>query len=197
MDDYIEIGSYTHHPYYEKFILEVPDNWMLDKIYNVPMAEMMEVIDYALENGYTVGWGSDVSEKGFSWKNGVAIVPDEELSDLSGTEKEKWEKLTDKEKKEALYSFEEPVKEKTITQEMRQEEFDNYSTTDDHGMQITGIAEDQNGNRFYKVKNSWGSSGHIYEGYFYASKAFVELKTIDIVVHKDGIPKNLQDKLGL
>lgn len=197
VDDYIEIGSYTHHPFYEKFILEVPDNWMLDQIYNIPMNEMMEVIDFAIENGYTIGWGSDISEKGFSWKNGVAIVPDEEVEDLSGTEKEKWEKLTDKEKKAALYSFTEPVKEKTITQEMRQLEFDNYSTTDDHGIQITGIAEDQNGNRFYKVKNSWGIADHIYDGYFYASKPFVQLKTIDIVVHKDGIPKHILKNLGL
>jgi len=197
IDDYVEIGSYTHHPYYEKFILEVPDNWMLDKIYNVPMNEMMEVIDYALEKGFTIGWGSDVSEKGFSWKNGVAIVPDEELDDLSGTEKEKWEKLTKEEKKNALYSFDGPVKEKTITQEMRQIEFDNYSTTDDHGMQITGIAEDQEGNKFYRVKNSWGTTDHIYDGYFYASDAFVRLKTIDIMVHKDGIPKDLKKKLNI
>lgn len=197
VEDYIEIGSYTHHPFYEQFILEVPDNWMLDMVHNIPMDEMMEVIDNALENGYSIGWGSDVSEKGFSWKNGVAIVPNEELDDLSGTEKEKWEKLTDKEKKAALYSFTEPVKEKTITQEMRQIEFDNYNTTDDHGMQITGIAEDQNGNRFYKVKNSWGTAGHIYDGYFFASKSFVQLKTIDIVVHKDAIPKNILKKMGL
>lgn len=197
VDDYIEIGSYTHHPFYEQFILEVPDNWMLDQIHNIPMDEMMEVIDHAIENGYTIGWGSDVSEKGFSWKNGVAIVPDEDVDDLSGTEKEKWEKLTDKEKKKSLYSFAEPVKEKTITQKMRQLEFDNYSTTDDHGMQITGIANDQEGNKFYKVKNSWGTSGHIYDGYFFASKSFVQLKTIDIVVHKDAIPKNILKKMGL
>jgi len=197
VEDYIEIGSYTHHPFYGQFILEVPDNWMLDQVYNIPMNEMMEVIDNALENGYTIGWGSDVSEKGFSWKNGVAIVPDEELEDLSGTEKEKWEKLTDKEKKASFYKFTEPVKEKIITQDMRQLEFDNYSTTDDHGMQITGIAEDQEGNRFYKVKNSWGTAGHIYDGYFFASKSFVQLKTIDIVVHKDAIPKNILKKMGL
>jgi len=197
VDDYIELGSYTHHPFYEKFILEVPDNWLLDQIYNIPMDEMMRIIDNAIEKGYTVGWGSDISEKGFSWEYGVAIVPDEELTDLSGSEKEKWEKLTSKEKEKSLYSFDCPVKEKTITQEMRQIEFDNYSTTDDHGMQITGIAQDQEGNKFYKVKNSWGDNNHIYGGYFFASKAFVELKTIDIMVHKNAIPQDIQRKLEL
>jgi len=195
VDDYVEIGSYTHHPFYEKFVLEVPDNWMFDEVYNVKLDEMMEVIDYSINNGYTVAWGSDVSEKGFSWKNGVAIIPDEELTDLSGTEKEKWEKLTDKEKKESLYKFEEPVKEKNITQEMRQAEFDSYQSTDDHGMLITGIAKDQNGNKYYKVKNSWGTDGHIYDGYFYASEAFVRLKTIDIMVHKDAVPKQIRKKM--
>jgi bleomycin hydrolase len=196
VDEFIEIGSYTHHPFYEEFILEVPDNWMLGQIYNVPLEEMMKIIDNAIENGYTVAWGSDISEKGFSWENGVAIIPDENLSDLSGTEKEKWEKLTPKEKEKAMYTFEGPVKEKNITQEMRQEEFDNFSTTDDHGMLITGIAHDQQGNKYYKVKNSWGDNNQIYNGYFFASKAFVELKTIDIMVHKNSIPASIQKKLG-
>lgn len=196
IEDYVEIGSYTHHPFYEQFILEVPDNWLYDKIYNVKLDEMMTVIDYALDNGFTVGWGADVSEKGFSWKTGIAIVPDEDLSDLSGTEKEKWEKLTEKEKKASLYKFDGPRKEKTITQEMRQNEFDNYLTTDDHGMHITGTATDQEGNKYYIVKNSWGTDGHIYEGYFYASDAFVRLKTIDVLIHKDAVPENLREKLG-
>ncbi len=196
-DDYVEIGSYTHHPFYEPFIIELPDNWMLDFIHNLPLEEMMEVIDHSLEQGYTVAWGADVSEKGFSWKNGVAIVPDDVLTDLEGTEKEKWEKLTEKEKQDAIYNFDGPVKEKVITQEMRQREFDNYQTTDDHGMHITGMATDQEGNVYYKVKNSWGQENHIYDGYFFASRAFVELKTIDIMVHRDAIPKKISDKLGL
>ncbi len=196
-DDYIEIGSYTHHPFYEKFIIEVPDNWLLDYIYNVPEDEMMDVINYSIENGYTVAWGADVSEKGFSWKNGVAIVPEDDRNDLSGTEKEKWEKLTKKEREDALYKFDGPVKEKTITQEMRQAEFDNYQTTDDHGMLLTGTAKDQDGNLYYKVKNSWGDSNHKYDGYFFASEAFVKLKTIDIMIHKDAIPKNIKKKLNL
>jgi len=139
---------------------------------------------------------SDISEKGFSWKNGVAIVPDENLTDLTGTEKEKWEKLTEKEKQDALYKFDGPCKEKTITQEMRQEAFDNYSLTDDHGMQITGIAKDQDGNGYYLVKNSWGTDQK-YKGYLYASKSYVLLNTIDIMVHKDAIPKQIRKKLNL
>lgn len=197
MSDYVEIGSYTHHPFYESFILEVPDNWMLDEIYNVPLNEMMDIMENAIMNGYSVGWGADVSEKGFSWKNGLAIVPDDEKPEIAGMESEKWEKMDEKERKKRLYSFNQPVNEKVITQEMRQEEFDNYKTTDDHGMLLTGIAKDQRGNMFYKVKNSWSEQGSPYDGYFYASKPFVELKTIDIIVHKDAIPQEIKDKLGL
>ena len=196
MDDYVEIGSYTHHPFYSEFILEVPDNWMMGEIYNVPLGEMMEIIDYSLDNGYTVGWGADVSEKGFSWKNGVAIVPAGDLEDLTGTERERWEKLSEEERQKMMYSFEKPVPEKVITQELRQEAFDNYQTTDDHGMHITGRAYDQEGNKYYLVKNSWGTDGNDYEGYFYASDAYVAYKTIDVVVHKDGVPKDIRKKLG-
>jgi bleomycin hydrolase len=196
LDDYVEIGSYAHHPFYSQFILEVPDNWMMGEIYNVPLSDMMQVIDYAIDNGYTVGWGADISEKGFSWKNGVAIVPAVDLEDLTGTEREKWEKLSEKERSKMMYSFEEPVPEKIITQEMRQEAFDSYQTTDDHGMHITGIARDQEGNRYYLVKNSWGTTGNDYEGYFYASEAFVAYKTIDIIVHKDAVPDEIRKKLG-
>jgi len=197
MSDYIEVGSYTHHPFYSKFILEVPDNWMLDEINNVPMEDMMAIIDNAIMNGYSVGWGADVSEKGFSWKNGVAIVPNEEKPEIAGMESGKWEKLDSKEKKKMLYSFDEPVAEKTITQEMRQEQFDNYKTTDDHGMLIVGIAKDQRGETFYKIKNSWSEHGSPYAGYFYASKQFVALKTIDMIIHKDAIPQDIKKKMGI
>jgi bleomycin hydrolase len=195
-EDYVEIGSYTHHPFYKPFVIELPDNWRWGSIYNVPLNEMEEIIDNALNNGYSVAWGADISEKGFSWKNGVAIVPEEKLTDLTGTEKEKWEKLTEKEKQDALYKFDKPGKEKTITQEMRQVAFDNYSLTDDHGMQITGIAKDQDGNEYYLVKNSWGTDQK-YKGYLYASKPYVLLNTIDIMVHKDAIPKQIRKKLNL
>lgn len=195
MADYVEIGSFTHHPFYEPFILEVPDNWAWGEIYNVPVSDLEAIIDYSLDNGYTVAWGADVSEKGFSWKNGVAIVPEQNVKDMSGTEKERWEKLTEKEKQEALYKFDKPGTEKTITQEMRQEAFDNYSMTDDHGMLITGTATDQNGNLYYLVKNSWGTDGK-YKGYFYASRPFVLMNTIDIMVHRDAIPEQIREKLG-
>ncbi len=197
MDDYIEFTSYTHHPFYKPFAIAIPDNWLWAAWMNVPMDDMMAIIDNALENGYTVAWGADVSDKGFSWKKGVAVIPDAEHPDLSGTEKEKWEKLTEREKRAAAYKFDGPVKEKTITQEMRQEKYDNYEVTDDHGMLIVGTAVDQDGNKYYKIKNSWGTDGHIYEGYFYASKAFVQLQTIGIAVNKEIIPKKIAKKCNI
>lgn len=195
-DDYIEISSFSHHPFYEEFILEVPDNWSHDMSWNVAFNELAEIIEYSINNGYTIAWASDVSEKGFSWTNGVAVVPDAKRDDLSGTEREKWEKLTAKEKAAQLYSFDKPTKEITVTQEMRQKEFDNFKTTDDHGLLITGLAKDQNGTIYFKVKNSWDAVGK-YDGYFYVSKAFVMLKTTDMLVHRKGIPPAILKKLKL
>ncbi|MDL2314999.1 C1 family peptidase [Bacteroidales bacterium OttesenSCG-928-C19] len=195
-DDYVEVTSFTHHPFYTSFIIEVPDNWSFDKVYNVQLDEMIQVMDEAINAGYTIGWASDVSEKGFSWRNGVAIVPDEVKQDLGGSEQEKWEKMNDAEKAAMLYKFDKPVKEKTITQELRQQGFDNFETTDDHGMLIYGIAKDQNGNKYYMVKNSWGTD-HKYKGIFYASEAFVRAKTISIMINKNSLNSNLKGKLSL
>jgi bleomycin hydrolase len=195
-DEYIDLGSYTDQEFYKPFVLEIPDNWNWGFTYNLTLDEMIESLDYALDKGYVVAWGADVSEKGFSWKNGVAIIPEEKLTDLSGTEKEKWEALTAAEKTKSLYEFKEIVKEKNITPELRQLAYDNYETTDDHSMVIVGRANDQKGNKYYKVKNSWGTEDHIYQGYFYASEAYVRYKTINIFMHKDAVPKMILRKLG-
>ncbi len=196
MDNYIDITSFTHHPFYTQFVLEVPDNWMWGKVYNLPLDEMMAVIDHALANGYPVAWGTDVSEKGFSRTKALGIVPEADLDGMSGTEAERWGKLTEREKEAALYKFDKPGKERTITQEMRQEAFDNYETTDDHGMVIVGGARDQAGTPYYKVLNSWDDLPP-YGGHWYFSRPFVAYKTTDIMVNKNALPKEIAKKLGL
>lgn len=196
MNDYVEISSYTHHPFYEQFIIEVPDNWAWGQVYNVPLDEMMEIIDNSIDQGYTVGWASDVSEKGFAYRKGIAVVPEANTEEMSDSEMLKWQEMSEKDKQAQLYKLENPGKEKTITQELRQQAFDNYETTDDHGMHIVGTAKDQIGNKYYYVKNSWAKS-NLYDGYFYASVPFVQYKTMSIMVHKDAIPKNIKKKLGL
>lgn len=196
-DDYVEIGSFTHHPFYEKFILEIPDNWLWDKIYNVPLNEMIEIMDYALENGYTIAWGADVSDRGFASKlKGVAVVPDTDIAEMNDSELSKWEKMSEKDKENELYKLNGPGEEKKITQAMRQIDFNNFTSTDDHGMHIIGIANDQNGTPYYIVKNSWGNYND-YDGYFYVSKPYVALRTIDIMIHKDAIPKAISKKLKI
>ena len=196
LDNYIDISSFTHHPFYTQFIIEVPDNWMWGTVYNVPLDEMMQIIDHALEQGYTVSWGTDVSEKGFSRTKAIGIVPEADTESMSGTEAERWGKLTDKEKEAALYKFDKPGKERTITQQMRQTAFDNYETTDDHGMLIMGTATDQVGNRYYKVQNSWNVLPP-YDGFWYFSRPFVAYKTTSIMVNKQALPKEIARKLGL
>lgn len=196
LDNYIDISSFTHHPFYTQFIIEVPDNWMWGTVYNVPLDEMMQIIDHALEQGYTVSWGTDVSEKGFSRTKAIGIVPEADTESMSGTEAERWGKLTDKEKEAALYKFDKPGKERTITQQMRQTAFDNYETTDDHGMLIMGTATDQADNRYYKVQNSWNVLPP-YDGFWYFSRPFVAYKTTSIMVNKQALPKEIARKLGL
>jgi len=190
-DNYIEIGSFSHHPFYSKFVIELPDNWSHGRIYNVPLDEFMMVLDQALENGYTALWGSDVSEQGFKSRSGYAIIPSKEKKEMSDAEISKWEKMSVEKNDPSLF-----VDEKEVTQESRQEGFDNYQTEDDHGMHITGIAKDQFGRKFYKVKNSWGKYNKL-GGYFYASEAFVKAKSITIMIHKDAIPESIKTKLGL
>ena len=196
MEDYVHISSFTHHPFYEKFIIEVPDNWMWGQVYNVPLEDLMAIVDNAMENGYSIEWATDVSEKGFSRSKAIAIVPETELESMTGTEAEKWGKLTAAEREAALYEFNGPIKEKTITQEMRQEAFDNYETTDDHGMVIVGTAVDQAGNPFFKVKNSWNVRPP-YDGFYYFSRPFFEYKTLSITINKNAIPEEIRTKLGM
>lgn len=195
MDDYISLTSFTHHPFYTQFALEVPDNWIGEMSYNIPLDELMDVLDKAIDKGYSFSWGSDVSERGFS-RDGIAIVPTADIKDMSNAEITKWVALSKKEKDAQLYKFDKPGKEKEITQEMRQEAFDNYQTQDDHGMHVVGKAVDQAGNKYFVVKNSWGDYNK-YHGYLYVSYSFLAYKTTSIIIHKDALPKDLKKKLGI
>ena len=191
-DDYVSLTSYTHHPFYTSFAIEIPDNWRWAQSYNLPIDELMEVFDNAIMNGYTVAWGSDVSEAGFT-RMGTAVLPEEAAgNDLQGSDMAKWLNLTEEEKKNTP----KPTTQKWCTQEERQIAYDNWETTDDHGMLIYGIAKDQNGTEYYMVKNSWGEAG-TYKGIWYASKAFVRYKTMNIIVNKNALPKDIRKKLGL
>lgn len=194
-DDYVSLTSFTHHPFYTSFPIEIPDNWRWSNSYNVPLDELIQTIDNALDKGYTVAWASDVSEKGFSRK-GIAIAPDMDAKEGPGSDQARWLGLTQKEKEDIIASLKEPLPEKIVTQELRQEGFDNYETTDDHGMLIYGTAQDQNGANYYLVKNSWGTD-NTYKGTWYASVPFVKYKTISIVLHKDALPKDLKKKLSI
>lgn len=194
MDDYVSLTSYTHHPFYTQFNIEVQDNWRNSLSYNLPINELMEVMDYAVKNGYTFAWGADVSEQGFT-RDGIAVCPDAEKgAELTGSDMAHWLGLSASDKRKELTS--KPLPEVEVTQEMRQEAFDNWETTDDHGMLIYGIAKDQNGKEYFMVKNSWGESGK-YKGIWYASKAFAAYKTMNILIHKDAIPAAIAKKLGL
>ena len=192
-DDYVNLSSFTHHPFYEPFIIEVCDNWRWDSAYNLPIDEMMEVMYNAIDKGYTIAWGSDVSEKGFT-RDGLAVMPVEEKKAAAGSDQERWVGKAAEEKVEEVKAA--LPQEMTITQEMRQDGYDRKTTTDDHGMHIYGVAKDQNGTNYFMVKNSWGVTGK-YNGIWYASDAFVRYKTLNIVVHKDALPKHIAKKLGI
>ncbi|MBL0310881.1 MAG: aminopeptidase [Bacteroidetes bacterium] len=182
-DDYVEITSFTHHPFYTEFIMEVSDNWSNSPIYNVPLEDLKRIADNALTNNYSIEWASDVSEKGFNFKNGLAIVPEKNYDDMTQAEKDSM--------------FTKPDKEKVITQQMRQEAFDNLTTTDDHGMQMVGMAKDQDGHDYYLVKNSWGTDRNDLGGYFYCSAPYFMFKTTSIMVNKNAIPKDIASKMGI
>ena len=195
-NDYVSLTSYTHHPFYSSFILEIQDNWRWASSYNLPLDEFMRVMDEAVKNGWTFAWGADVSEEGFSRRTGknrcVATVPDTKASAGVGSDQSRWTG----EKAGAKISQADAAGEKVITQEMRQEGYDNWTTTDDHGMQIYGIAKDQNGKEYFMMKNSWGEYGP-YKGFWYDSKPYVAYKTMNIVINKNAIPKDIRKKLGI
>ena len=194
-DDYITFTSYTHHPFYKSFAVEVPDNWRMHQAYNLPLDEFMRVIDTAIDGGYTMAWGADVSEVGFTRK-GIGVMPDaDQGADLTGSDMAKWLGMSETDRREELTK--KPLPEMEITQEMRQKAYDNWETQDDHGMQIFGIAKDQNGKQYYMVKNSWGTQKSNYKGIWYVSRSYMAYKTNDITVHKSAVPKDILKKLGI
>lgn len=196
MDDYVTITSYTHHPFYSQFVVEVQDNWRNPASYNLPMDEMMQIIDNAVMNGYTVAWGGDVSEPGFT-RDGLAYMIDaKKMQSLQGSDMARWLGLSAAKRRNLIDSLGCNVPEVQATQEMRQERFDNWELTDDHGMLIYGIAKDQNGKEYYMVKNSWGEAGK-YKGTWYMTKTFIAANTMDYMVNKNAIPANIRKKMGI
>ncbi|MBQ9201499.1 MAG: aminopeptidase [Bacteroidales bacterium] len=194
MDDYVSLTSFTHHPYYTTFALEIQDNWRQAQSYNLPLDEFMQVFRHALNEGYTIAWGADVSETGFN-RQGIGVVVDEgKGADLTGSDMARWLGLSAADRKKELTS--KPLPEMEVTPEMRQTGYDNWETTDDHGMLIYGLAKDQDGKEYYMVKNSWGTASK-YQGIWYVSEAFVRYKTINILVHREAVPKDIRKKLGI
>ncbi len=196
-DNYVALTSFTHHPFYEEFVFEVPDNWLWANYMNIPLDELKAVVDNALAMGYTVAWAADVSEGGFKWTDGVALMPKgKNEGDMDGTELSRWVHLSDKDRQNEKYEFKGPVEEIEVTQELRQNMFDSQETTDDHGMEIVGTARDQKGNRYYKVKNSWDTNQK-YDGYLYVSEPFFLAKTLNLLVNKKAVPKDIAKKINL
>ena len=195
-NDYVSITSYTHHPFYTSFAVEVQDNWRWDHSYNVPMDEMMRIIDNALENNYTVAWGGDVSDEGFT-RQGLGVLYNTKTADgLSGSDQAKWLNMKPTERAHLIDSLGITAPEIVPTQEQRQKDFDSWELTDDHGMHIYGLAKDQNGREYYMVKNSWGEAGE-YKGIWYMTKAFIAARTMDFLINKNAIPKDIRKKLGI
>lgn len=197
MNDYVEITSFTHFPFYTQGVLEVPDNWEMERYYNVPLDELITIIDNALKNGYTVDWDGDVSERGFAHSKGVAINPDLELLKIPAmTDRDRFDRSQDQSNIPEVFKFEKPFPETTVTQEIRQKGYETFVTTDDHLMHVTGIVKDQNGTKYYVTKNSWGTDRSPYKGYLNMSESYVRAKTLFIMVHKDAVPKEIRAKLG-
>ena len=196
--DYVELTSFTHHPYYEAFELEVPDNWEHARQYNLPLDELMEVIDGALRGGYSLCWDGDVSERGFQFRHGAAINPDvKDLSRYSASDSAAFAPLTETQRLDSVFAFRRPYPEIVVTPEVRQEGFETFVTTDDHLMHLTGLAKDQNGTKYYVTKNSWGTDRNDFGGYLNMSESFVRAKTIYVMMHKDALPSALRKRLGI
>lgn len=197
-DDYIPLTSFTHKPYYKPFEVEIPDNWEHSQMYNLPLDELISVMDGALKSGYTLCWDGDVSEKGFAYLNGVAINPDVKSDDLyKDSDRAHWGQLNDTERLAEVFRFEHPYPEVKVTPAIRQQGYESGKTTDDHLMHIIGIATDQNGTKYYITKNSWAADSNDFGGYLNMSESYVRAKTIYILVHKDALPKTLKEKLGI
>lgn len=197
MDDYVHITSFTHFPFYTEGLLEVPDNWEMNRFHNVPLDELIQIMDYALNNGYTVAWDGDVSERGFSHANGVAINPDlARVESLAGTDRARFEAAQGTTATNQAI-FEKPGPEINVTQEIRQNGYETYVTSDDHLMHVTGIVKDQNGTKYYITKNSWGTDRNPHGGYLNMSESYVRAKTVFILVHKDAVPANIRSKMGI
>jgi len=196
-DDYIELTSYQCYPFYQKVDLEIPDNWSHDKYYNLPIDELMQIVDTAITKGYSVDWDGDVSDRGFSHSHGVAIVPENDPKNMDNNERLKWESLDSDDQEDMLYKFDMPLKEKVIDQSLRQKDFDTFKTTDDHLMHLIGTATDQNGTGYYLTKNSWAANSNKMGGKLYMSESYVRLETIAILVHRDAIPQAIKQKLGI
>lgn len=194
--DFASYTSYTHHPFYTSFPLEIADNWLWAPSRNVPMEDLKAIVDNALENGYTVAWAADVSEPTFKWREGYAVLPEDKgEEDMEGSELARWVQLSDADREKEKSKIKGPVKERVITQESRQRTFDNYETTDDHGMVIVGYATDQEGNRYYKVKNSWDTN-QLYGGYLYVSEPYFLEKTISVMVNEGAVPSQISKKFA-
>ena len=196
INDYVQISAFTNHENYKPYIMPIQDNWTNTMSYNMPLDELMNELDNALNNGYTVGWAQDVSDKGFSRKAGVGVVLEDDIEKIRQSDPKKYKKMSDDEIKASLYKFESVMPEKEVTEEMHQEAYENGQTTDDHSMLIVGIAYDQNGTKYYKVKNSW-SERHGMEGYWYCSEPFVRLHTMFFTLNKAGLTSDMKTKLGL